>query len=227
MPKTVIRWYFREGKNLPPLEKQFALAREHGAKADELRGDGGVNVYIDRKPRAHQEYPADYWFTELVRHPLGGGQVKIACPLILGDSAAQIRTRSNLIAKAGGVIFAMDKAELVDDFGAGMAFIERGREMVNQIIKRRLNAAKRKSGNMGGKRPEFTDAQIRKLEAVWRAATGKADAQAKAVAAIGRDISYSSVRRYAVANKWGERGADIVKRTPKKAPAKRLKRRPR
>lgn len=203
------------------------MAREHGAKAEDLRGDGGRAVYIDRKPRARQEQPADYWFTELVRHPLRGSQVRIACPLILGDSAAQIRARSNLIAKAGGVIFAMDKAELVDDFGAGMAFIERGRMMVNQIIKRRLNAGKLRTGNKGGKRPEFTDAQILKCKVPWLTAAKQEDVAPKASAAIGRPISFSTVRRYAIANKWGDMGADIIKRTPKKAPAKRLKRRPR
>lgn len=227
MPQSIIRWYFREGKNLPTLDRQFALAREHGAKADDLRGDGGNEIYIDRRPRARQEAPPDWWFSELVRHPLNGGQVRIASPLILGDSPAEIRRRANLIAKAGGVIFSMDEAELVDDFGAGMAFLHRGQDMANKVTGRRLNADKLRSGKKGGKRPEFTDAQIKKLREPWRTASDKDDLVAKAVTAIGRDISASSVRRYAIANKWGERGCDIVKRTPPKPSAKRLKRRPR
>lgn len=214
MPKSTIRWYFREGKNLPTLDRQFALARENGAKADDLRGDGGNEIYIDRKPHARQTEPPDWWFTELVRHPLGGGEVRIASPLILGDSAAEIRRRANLIAKAGGVIFAMDEGEMIADFGAGMAFLERGRDMANQIIKRRLNGGKLRTGNKGGKRREFTDAQVMACRAAWRTATSNDDLVTKAKAATGRDISRSTVRRYAIANKWGDMGCDIIKRRP-------------
>lgn len=227
---SVKRFYGREGKALPSLERQFASARKHGFGADELRGDGGTNVYIDRKPRVRQVEAADYWFAELVRHPLRGGAVYIENASILGGSEAEIVRRASAIGDAGGAIFDMSTDELVKITPEGralLAFIGRARKLVGEVRYGAMQAGKRRTGNKGGKRPEFTDAQILKCKAPWLTATSQSDAAVKATAALGRPISYASVRRYAIANKWGERGADIVKRTPKKASAKRLKRRPR
>lgn len=227
---SVKRFYGREGKALPSLDQQFASARKYGFVASELRGDGGTNVYIDRKPRVRQVEPADYWFAELVRHPLRGGAVYIENASVLGGSEAEIVRRATAIGDAGGSIFDMSTGEMVKITPEGralLAFIGRARKLVGEVRYEAMQAGKRRTGNKGGKRKEFTDAEILKCKVPWRTGTSQADVAAKASAAVGRSISHASVRRYAIANKWGDMGADIIKRTPKKAPAKRLKRRPR
>jgi hypothetical protein len=218
-------YLFREGDHIAPLEAQFALARRHGAVARDFMGDGSHRTFIVRKARRGQ--PPDYWFDELVKHRRDGAIVHVESAMILGDSAAEQHRRALAVAGIGAVLFDMGANDgagiLVGDFAGTMTFLERGRALVGQVVHRRLERGKRRSGNKGGKKPEFSDAEIKRVQDLWAIAASQDHLLDLIEEDLGRRPSYSTPFRWAKANKWGERGAGLIKRGP--SPRQRSKRR--
>jgi hypothetical protein len=204
LPRKI--FLFRDVAGLP-LARQFELARRHGAREDDFSGRSG-RAFVDAARPGGET--GDSAFAELVARSRARCVVYLAGPLVLGPGAAEQLSRADAIGRTGAALFDMmpegGDGEAVDSFPATAAFLVRGKREAARAAVALMQAGKRRSGARGGKRPEFSDGEIARLEPLWRAAATKADFLARAEAEVGRKVSYTSSFRWAGERGWGPRG---------------------
>lgn len=208
------RAYMRDGKALPSMAEQEAALRVHGFKDFT---DDSPNVYIDRKRNRVKGAEAPLEQRDLmVAQTREGDVVFVTDASVFGRGDRDARNVINLLGECGAVAIhdcsAGERIKITRESRALLAFIGRARELADQAKSRAMIAEKRRTGKVGGRSPDYTDPEVRKVKAVWLAHQGtNAEFEIAAGKVLGKDrLPYRTAYNWSRAGRrpWPAMGSE-------------------
>lgn len=198
------RAYMRESRSLPSLADQEAALRAHGFKDF---SDESPNVYVDRKSRRGNGIDAPLEQRDLmVAQTIKGDMIYVADASVLGRGERDTRDLIDLLGDRGALAVFDCQAgvpvKLTTESRAMLAFIERSLMLGYKAKSAAMLAERQRTGRLGGRAPDYTDAQVRAVKAVWLAHQGT---NAQFEIAAGKVLSKPRLP-YRTAYNWSRAG---------------------
>lgn len=221
------RAYMREGKALPTMAAQEALLAKHGFKNFT---DASFNVYIDRKSR-RTDAPLEQRDL-MVKQTDAGDVVYVASASVLARGDRDARVILGELGEKGAVAVydcsIEQRIAITKETRALLDFIGRARELADQAKHKAMLAEKRRTGKLGGRAPDYSDDQIRKVKAVWLAHQGtNAQFEIAAGKVLGKDrLPYRTAYNWSRAGRrpWPPMGSEPAVMPRSKRKVSRAKR---
>lgn len=224
----------REGYGKPSYEAQIEVlskqvSPETGKRLFTDFSPTSPDVYVDRKRfKSHREAD-DKWLKTALRQAHKGIRWWVAHPSVLSGGENSVRECLLILRSKGGTsVIRCDTGKEIQLTPETAAFAEFIGDAARAPLEAKLAAMRRRrleTGNLGGstgRKPKYTDAQIRAVKALWISHQGTiAEFEIKAGKLVGQErLPYRTAFRWARAGKvpWPPMGSRpaIMPRTKRK-----------
>lgn len=210
----------REAPTIRPLTAQARRAvDEYGFEPDQVRitakdNFGGPRVYVVMRRRGEKPW---HWWGVLLDQVKPRDVVHFDGALILGGTADEVAGRLKALRDRKAIPLDMTTGEHIDTADRILAMTASVKGLLGQAKHKLMVKGKRRTGNWGGRKQQWTDAEIQKALRYYAAPAPMSirERAKRASAALERPVAQSSLRRWGKAS-GRKQGPSAVHRTTKR-----------